>query len=86
MFGERPADILILDLGMPHVDGLEVARRLARVHPRPYLIALTGRGRKEDRTESLLAGFDEHLIKPVDLERLAAILQRASVKTNRERT
>jgi len=86
MFGESPADILILDLGMPHVDGLEVARRLAGVHPRPYLIALTGRGRKEDRTESLLAGFDEHLIKPVDLERLAAILQRASKKTSRERT
>jgi PAS domain S-box-containing protein len=80
MFGEHPAEIVILDLGMPRVDGLEVARALARVRPRPYLIALTGRGRKEDHAASLLAGFDEHLIKPVDLERLAAILQHASAK------
>jgi PAS domain S-box-containing protein len=85
-FTERPADIVILDLGMPCVDGLEVARQLSQAKPRPFLIALTGRGRKEDHAESLLAGFDEHLIKPVDLDRLGSILQAATRQLEQART
>ncbi|MGJ7917782.1 ATP-binding protein [Massilia sp. LXY-6] len=79
-YGE-PADTVILDLGMPRVDGLEVARELMQAAPRPYLIALTGRGRKEDEAESLLAGFDEHLVKPVNLDRLIGLLQRRSARS-----
>ncbi|MGZ5202742.1 MAG: ATP-binding protein, partial [Telluria sp.] len=75
-FSEDPTDVVILDLGMPCVDGLAAARQLVDADPRPFLIALTGRGRKEDEQESLRAGFNEHLIKPVDLDRLEAILQR----------
>jgi PAS domain S-box-containing protein len=76
-FYRHHCDIVILDLGMPCMDGLAVARQLARADPKPFLIALTGRGRKEDHAESMLAGFDEHLIKPVDLERLTTTLQSA---------
>jgi CheY-like chemotaxis protein/two-component sensor histidine kinase len=77
-FAEDPADVVILDLGMPCVDGLAAARQLLQAKPRPFLIALTGRGRKEDEQASLRAGFDEHLVKPVDLHRLDAILHRVS--------
>lgn len=76
MFREYPADIAILDLGMPRLGGLDVARQLARSNPRPYLVAVTGRGRKEDRLDSLKAGFDEHLTKPVEPHQLIELLGR----------
>lgn len=85
-FEENPADVVILDLGMPCVDGLEVARQLTQAKPRPFLIALTGRGRKEDQAESMLAGFDEHFIKPVDIDRLGAALQAVSAKLRQAAT
>jgi two-component system CheB/CheR fusion protein len=69
-------DVAILDVGLPEMDGFEVARRL-RADPRwadLYLIALTGYGRSSDRTTSREAGFDEHLVKPVQLEQLLAAL------------
>jgi len=75
LFDERPADIVILDLGMPEMDGLEVACALSRRTPRPFLVAVTGRGRQEDRAASLAAGFDEHLTKPVAPQGLIALLQ-----------
>jgi CheY-like chemotaxis protein len=88
MFRDRPADIVILDLGMPRVDGLEVARQLSQANPRPYLMALTGRGRKEDRADSLRAGFQEHLTKPVDprwlVERLARVRAQRGVRAARD--
>lgn len=77
LFHTRPADIALLDLGMPGMDGLEVAAILARKEPRPYLVAVTGRGRQEDRAASLAAGFDEHLTKPVAPQQLMALLRAA---------
>ncbi len=60
------------------MDGYEVARMLraggARGH-RPVLVALTGYGQDEDRTKSKEAGFDRHLVKPVDLDELGAMLR-----------
>ncbi|HEX8784908.1 MAG TPA: ATP-binding protein, partial [Telluria sp.] len=89
MFREKPADIAILDLGMPRVDGLEVARQLSQADPRPWLVALTGRGRKEDRADSLRAGFDEHLTKPVDphwlVERLRRVRAQRAAPAARDR-
>jgi PAS domain S-box-containing protein len=70
------AEVVLLDLGMPHMDGFEVARRI-RALPRGrdvLLVALTGWGQANDRQRTADAGFDEHLTKPVDSERLAAIL------------
>ena len=69
-------EVILLDISMPGMDGLEVARRVrARggTH-RPLLVAVTGLGRDEDRRRSAEAGFDHHLVKPIDLASLAALL------------
>jgi signal transduction histidine kinase len=71
-------DCILLDIGMPGMNGYEVARRLRRM-PRlhgTYLVALTGYGREHDRQLAQLAGFDQYLIKPVDYERLLELLDR----------
>jgi len=72
-----PPDVVLLDLGMPGMDGLEVARRLhaSDGEPHPLMIVLSGFGRQEDRVRSWHAGCHLHLIKPVDLELLQQILQ-----------
>lgn len=69
----RP-DVVLLDIGLPGMDGYEVARRLRAEHDRCRLIALTGYGRDDDRERSREAGFDHHLVKPVDLNELARVL------------
>ncbi len=71
----RP-QVIILDLGMPGMDGFEVAKRLRRspVVSNVLLIALSGFGRDTDRRKSREAGFDCHLVKPTDLETLQRIL------------
>jgi signal transduction histidine kinase/ActR/RegA family two-component response regulator len=69
-------EVVLLDISLPGMDGLEVARRIrARggTH-RPLLVAVTGLGRDEDRRRSADAGFDHHLVKPIDLTTLAALL------------
>jgi PAS domain S-box-containing protein len=71
-------DAAILDIGLPVMDGYELARRL-RDDPRVpgiALIALTGYGRERDRERALSAGFDEHLVKPVEPAQLLDILER----------
>jgi two-component system CheB/CheR fusion protein len=66
----------ILDLGLPLLDGLELARRLRSMPElaKIYLIALTGYGQRSDREKALAAGFDEHLVKPVDTHELLRVL------------
>ena len=71
----RP-DVVLLDIGMPGMDGYEVARRI-RANPANRhisLIALTGWGQDEDRKRSVAAGFDHHLVKPADIEQLRQLL------------
>jgi len=72
----RPA-VIFLDIGMPSMDGYEVARRMrGRAEARDAkLIALTGWGQERDRLNSREAGFDHHLIKPADLGALRAVLR-----------
>jgi CheY-like chemotaxis protein/anti-sigma regulatory factor (Ser/Thr protein kinase) len=68
--------VCLLDIGLPEIDGLELARRL-RAQPETahaLLIAVTGYGQDQDRRETHEAGFDHHLVKPVDMNQLAAIL------------
>jgi PAS domain S-box-containing protein len=69
-------DVVLLDIGMPGMDGHEVARRLRRTPQgrSVKLIALTGWGQEQDRLRSRLAGFDHHLIKPADVRALEALL------------
>jgi CheY-like chemotaxis protein len=73
-------DVVLLDIGLPGINGYEVARRL-RADPqfaRVRLVALTGWGAEADRRRALAAGFDHHLTKPVDLTLLEDLLRRAS--------
>ncbi len=74
---QHPADVAILDIGMPGMDGQEVARRIrARPEYRGIaLIAMTGLGEEADRHRSLKAGFDRHLVKPISFDSLDAILR-----------
>jgi two-component system, sensor histidine kinase len=66
----------VVDIGLPELDGYEVARRLRHdLDSQIYLIALTGYGRPEDRVKALEAGFDIHLVKPVDPDLLRALLE-----------
>jgi signal transduction histidine kinase/CheY-like chemotaxis protein len=69
-------DVALIDIGMPGIDGYEVARRLRATHPRTSLrlVALTGYGQEGDVRSARSAGFDVHLVKPADLERIAAAL------------
>jgi len=76
---EHQPDVVFLDIGLPDMDGFEVARRL-RGEPRlagVRLVALTGFGREEDRRQSVAAGFDHHMVKPVDMEALGEVLRMA---------
>jgi signal transduction histidine kinase len=71
-------DVVLLDIGLPGMDGYEVARRV-RALPggeQVRLIALTGYGQTEDRRRALEAGFNDHLVKPVEPARLAQSLAR----------
>jgi PAS domain S-box-containing protein len=74
------ADLVLLDLGMPGLDGFEICRRLrASDSPhRPRIVALTGWGREGDLARTAAAGFDAHLVKPVDLAALARLLEEAA--------
>ena len=58
--------LIFLDLGMPGMSGLDVCRSLRQQHADAVLVAVTGWGQDEDRRRSRDAGFDEHLVKPVD--------------------
>ena len=69
-------DVVLLDIGMPGMDGYEVARRI-RANPANrhiQLIALTGWGQDEDRQRSAAAGFNHHLVKPADVDKLRQLL------------
>ncbi|MGE0400188.1 MAG: response regulator [Kofleriaceae bacterium] len=74
-FVSRP-DVMLVDIGLPLVDGYEVARRIrgALDGHRPHLIAMTGYGQPEDRQRALAAGFDSHIVKPISLPNLVAEL------------
>jgi CheY-like chemotaxis protein len=68
--------VVLLDLGMPGLDGYEVAQRV-RQDPEfcnVTLVALSGWGQEEDRQRTREAGFDHHLLKPIDLGGLQALL------------
>jgi CheY-like chemotaxis protein len=70
--------VALLDIGLPVMDGYELAARLRDTTPACRLIALTGYGQDADRRRSEASGFDGHLVKPVDLDLLIATLNRVA--------
>jgi PAS domain S-box-containing protein len=73
---ERP-DVCLLDIGLPEIDGYELARRLRAAPELAHttLIAITGYGQLEDKQKAFAAGFDHHLVKPVNTAELTALLR-----------
>jgi signal transduction histidine kinase len=75
----RP-NVVLLDIGLPGMDGYEICRRMRKLGlGDAYIIAMTGYGQERDRQRSSEAGFDEHTVKPVDIEELSRLL--SSVRT-----
>jgi signal transduction histidine kinase len=71
----RPPEIVLLDLGMPELDGFDVCRELrAQGHSEAFIVAITGYAQEEYRRRSREAGFDAHLVKPVHPDLLAKLL------------
>jgi len=77
----RP-DAVLLDLGLPGMSGYEVAQRLREIHGDSIaLFAITGYGQAEDRAHSAAAGFDDHLVKPIDPDALKTLLASRNVRS-----
>ena len=72
--------VILLDIGLPEIDGYEVARRIRKMPALAgvKLVAVTGYGQPEERRRAMEAGFDVHLVKPVDLLTLKDLLDRLS--------
>ena len=76
-----PADIVLLDLGLPDGDGMDLCRSLRSRQPEVGIIAVTARGEERDRVNGLLTGADDYVVKPFSMAelhaRMAAVLRRA---------
>lgn len=83
MLGSLDADAAVLDLGLPVIDGFELARQIREKFSSraPRLIAVTGYGQAHDRVRSNAAGFDAHLVKPIDVNAVVAALEGGPVAT-----
>ncbi len=82
----RCFDLAILDIGLPELDGYELARRLQRLAPATPLVALTGYGAPGDIVRSREVGFQRHLVKPIEMAQLRAVLDELLVVQPRVRS
>ena len=71
---EDVPDLALLDIGLPVIDGYELAQRLRAEHPSLRLVAVSGYGQDADRAAALRAGFSRHLVKPVSLEEIESVV------------
>jgi signal transduction histidine kinase len=80
MVGEVKPDVVLCDIGLPDMDGVEVCRRIKELvlDPPPLLVAVTGWGMEDDRRRTAEAGFEHHLVKPVGPDQLRTVLQSAA--------
>jgi PAS domain S-box-containing protein len=69
-------DLIFLDIGLPRISGYEVVARIKAAHPLICVVALSGYGRPEDKERAVAAGFDAHLVKPVDFDVLRQLMNR----------
>jgi len=81
---DKKPDVILLDIGMPGMNGYEVAKQLRAQDEfaDTLLVAITGYGRASDVKQTQSAGFDHHLVKPVDYEKLQAVLASKSAKNS----
>jgi DNA-binding NtrC family response regulator len=84
--GNEP-DVMVLDLRMPGIDGIEVLRKVRKNHPEMRVVILTGHGTSQDEQEAKQLGAFEYMEKPVEIEHLDSTLRRAwrSLKQMKER-
>jgi DNA-binding NtrC family response regulator len=78
MVEDEEPEVIILDLRMPGIDGIEVLRRVKKTHPHIEVIILTGHGSEDDRKQCMELGAFAYLQKPVDIEALSETLKRAN--------
>jgi signal transduction histidine kinase/DNA-binding response OmpR family regulator len=71
---ESVPDLALLDIGLPVIDGYELAQRLRSEHPSLRLVALSGYGQDSDRAAALRAGFSRHLVKPVSMQEIESVV------------
>ncbi|HYD54228.1 MAG TPA: response regulator, partial [Gemmatimonadaceae bacterium] len=74
---ELEPEVALLDIGLPVMNGYELARRLRERGARCHLVAVTGYGQEADRIRAREHGFDTHVVKPVDLEKMRELVRRA---------
>jgi DNA-binding response OmpR family regulator len=72
---EHQPEAILLDIGLPDITGYEAARRIRQELPKVLLIALSGWGRDKDRRYSQEAGFNHHLVKPVNFDEVQKLLR-----------
>jgi PAS domain S-box-containing protein len=70
----RKPDLVLLDIGLPRISGYEVVQRIKTAHPLMSVVALSGYGSTQDKQRAAAAGFDAHLLKPVDFEVLRRLM------------
>jgi CheY-like chemotaxis protein len=83
---EDEPDVMILDLKMPGIDGIEVLRRVKETQPNIEVIILTGHGSETDRDTCLALGAFAYLQKPVDIEKLSEEIKKANEKIRQKRS
>lgn len=74
---ENEPDVIVLDLRMPGIDGIEVLKRVKEAHPNIQVIILTGHGTEEDEERAKKLGAFDYLEKPVDIDKLVSRLKKA---------
>jgi signal transduction histidine kinase len=72
---EFQPEFAFLDIGLPKLNGFDLARKLRSHHPACILVAVTGWGQESDRKLAKDAGFDDYIVKPIEIDRVEAILQ-----------
>ena len=77
-------DVVLLDMRMPGMDGMETLRAIKTIDPRIEVIMLTGYGEPHNVEEGLKSGAFEYIMKPVDIEQLALTIQKAKIKRDAE--
>ncbi|HTU58053.1 MAG TPA: response regulator, partial [Polyangiales bacterium] len=68
-------DVALIDIGLPGLDGFELARRVRAQHSDAYLIAITGYSSRDKRTQAFESGCNQVLVKPIEASRLRALLR-----------